>query len=371
MGNSLTSYNFDTNGKFVSGIARSGIEGNSTIVGFYVSDFGQTSEYRYQARIVDSVLSTEIPNAELNVFFPPGMFLSGFEHYNKSTQDSYIVEEKIHYIITDGYNKKVGYIHYNDYNLAIASNIDEIKDNQFSCTTGEYLTKQYNTEKLVNSIRTVTHDYKCSTGVPRPIPSSDVGAAGPIGPQGLRGNPGSLGKPGLQGVPGLRGSVGPMGPRGSIGRTGSLGPRGLQGSTGIAGIAGNPGPSGADGPQGIKGLAFENEFSKLQLNITTILLFLMIVYVIIRISYFSTVFGTSGGDISNIITGGNIITDSGETAGGIINNTSDMIGGIISDTGNMLGDAIGGTTEIIGSVIGGTTRVLGGVMDNAVGGSMW
>jgi hypothetical protein len=423
MGNFLTKYNFDTNGKFVSGIAKSGTEGYSHIVGFYVSDFGQTSEYRYQARLVNSVLNTDVPNTDLNVFFPPGWFLSGVEHYQKKTEGSFVEEEQIHYIITDGYNKKVGHIQYKQHNLFVASSKTEENNNKFSCTSGEYVSTQNNDYDYIDSVLTMKHDYKCSAGGPRPIPASNVGATGPLGPRGWHGEPGGTGKQGIQGlkgemglvgetggigltgsrgltgdsgltgpqgaqgIPGIRGLVGITGSRGPMGLPGSLGTRGLTGDIGISGIQGNTGPNGETGPQGIKGAAFESEYVKTQLNVTSILLFLIIVYVIVWVSSFSTVLGTSGTVVGDVVTDsgdmiGDMITDSGETASGVVSGAGNILGGMISGTGRMLGGAIGGTSNVIGGAIGGTTCMLGGAiggtstaiggaMDVITGGSVW
>jgi hypothetical protein len=423
MGNAITNYNFDTNGKFVSGIAMTGTSEYSKIIGFYVSDFGQTSEYLYQARVEDSILNTDVPNSDLNVFFPPGFFLSGIEHYNKSTKGSMDNEEQVHYIITDGYSKLVGYIHYQKH-LMWGPAPETVSDsNKFSCTTGEYLTNQIYKSDIADAVRTVTHEYKCSTGEPRPIPSSNVGAMGPIGPRGWQGVPGAIGfggsqglqggkgatgiqgsiglrgdrglignqglmgMPGPQGASGEKGAIGQTGQRGPLGTTGPVGVRGFQGGVGIAGIRGNTGPKGATGPQGVKGAAFENKRVKQQLHLTSILLFLIIVYVVVWVSSFGAVLGTTGGIVGDSVTGGgdmfnNMIANSGEMAGGVVSGAGDMVGGMISGAGRMLGGAIGGTTDmiggaiggtsgIIGGAIGGTSQAVGGAVDGVVGGSIW
>jgi hypothetical protein len=305
MGNSLTNYNFDTNGKFVSGIAKAGTEEESHIVGFYVSDFGQTSEYLYQARIVDSVLTTTPPNADLNIFFPPGWFLSGVENYTKSTQGDFIKQQQTHYIITDGYNRKVGYIHYQKYSTDTVLETVE-NSNKFSCSPGEYLTNQSHKEVIADQVRTVIHDYKCSAGGPRPIPSSNVDAAGVIG------------------------------------------------------------------RHVVNDVAFDTKKVKQPLQLTTILLFLVIVYAVVWVSSFSAVLGTTGNAVGGTVTDSgelfdNMIASSGEMAGGMIGNAGDMVGGMISGAGRMLGGAIGGTTDIVSGAIGGTTDIVGGAIGGTAG----
>jgi hypothetical protein len=415
MGNTFTSYNFDTAGKFVSGIARIGTKENSNIIGFYVSNFGQKSEYLYQARIVkldnsDTNSNNYIPDKNLNVFFPSGWFLSGVDHYQKSTQGSNVEEEQIHYIITDGYSKKVGYIHYGKHNIFgyVPSTVEN--SNQFSCTTGEYLTEQNQTINISNKIRTVTYDYKCSAGKPRPIHSSDVGAAGPIGPRGWHGIPGSTGLRGLQGVSGERGllgnrgGIGLTGSRGLIGETGVMGQqgkqglsgaRGLSGSTGFRGPMGIPGPvgkrglKGGQGKIGIKGdvgakgkigprgnecVIKNNKRIKYQLNTTTILMFILIIYLII------SKFTVKGNVVDNTSTLNKIIKGGGKTAGssvavagnilgGMISTTGGMLGGMISDASGMLGGALAETSNMLGDALVGTTSVIGGAIDGALVGT--
>jgi hypothetical protein len=330
MGNTFTNYtfanyNFDTNGKFVSGIARDGTEETSNIVGFYVSDFGQTSDYLYNP-IVDSMAL----NTDLNVLFPHGFFLSGVEHYQKSNQGSTIAEEQIHYIITDGYSKRVGYIHYQQYLLGgnTPETIETI--DQFSCGPGEYLTNQNNKSNNTDQVRTLIYDYKCSAGGPRPIPASNVGAMGPIGPRGWQGAPGSIG---IQGTQGLHGKKGVTGIQGLIGLKGDRGLPGDQGLRGSPGVKGDTGPNGENGPQGIKGVAFDTKRVRQQLHLTTIILFLVVVYVIVYVSSFSTVLGTNKNTV------GDTVTDSDELSDIMTDRSDDMVGSMV---GGVIDSVVGG-----------------------------
>jgi hypothetical protein len=250
-------------------------------------------------------------------------------------------EEQVHYIITDGYSKKIGYIHYQNYPLFGKAPSTVENNNQFSCTDGEYLTNQIITDKIDDKIRTVTYEYKCSSGGPRPIPASNVGATGPIGPRGWIGVPGGIGAQGKQGVPGSRGAIGPTGSRGAIGVAGEIGSRGMTGDIGNMGIQGNTGIKGNTGQQGIQGAAPQNK--SVQLNITTVLLFLIIVYVVVYVSSLSTILGTSG----------NVVGDAVTKGGG-------MFGDMIANSGETVGSMVSGSTRMVGGVIGGASDILGG-----------
>jgi len=95
-------------------------------------------------------------------------------------------------------------------------------------------------------------------------PQGVPGVAGPQGPSGVagaRGEVGATGPQGVAGVPGPQGIPGVAGPEGAKGDTGLTGPQGPQGVAGAAGAQGPAGPqgvagaTGATGPQGIPGVA--------------------------------------------------------------------------------------------------------------------
>jgi hypothetical protein len=309
MRNSFADYKFDTNEKFVSGIARTGSKESSKIVGFYVSNFGQNSDYLYQARDIDSV-----PNADLNVLFPPGWFLSGIEHYQKSTRGGSVEEEQIHYIITDGYGKLVGYIHRQQHPLGGNSPETVESESKFACTSGEYLTQQNHQVNLTNQVRTVIHDYKCSAGKPRPIPASIVGVSNPI-------------------------------------------------------IHQSSTPSN-------RWAFLENPAIIFFIVVCAIVL--MSSFSTVLGTAGNVVGGTmtEGGDlVDNMIasSGGiasDMVGDASDMVGDMISGAGRMLGGAIGRTTNMVGGAIGGTAGLIGGTICGTSQTIGGAMDSIVGDSL-
>jgi hypothetical protein len=316
MGNTFTTYDFDTSGDYVSGIARAGTEQTSEIVGFYISKFGQTSQYEYKPRTTDGVLNTTPPIAELNVLFPAGWFLSGIQHYQKSTKDSTIVEDEIHYMITDGYVHRAGFVHRQNYHIDTNALETAETHNRFECSAGEYVAVHNASATNIDQVRSWKHKYNCLSGGPRPIPAAGVGVIGVMGPRGWHGE---------------------------------------------------PGPPGSQGPPGSHDASDTNKANQ-QMNLTGFILFLVIVYVIVWVSPVGKMIGTIGGTVSG---GGDAVgglfTDVGEFGSDTIGGIGDVVGSAISNVGNTVGGMVSGAGHMAGNIIGGTTAFAGDAVASGAG----
>jgi hypothetical protein len=354
-----SSFSFDSKDKYISGIMYSV---DNLVVGYFTSSPNK-NEYiavYHKYYFMDEEQEPPVMDIGKSIKFPTGFFLSGvFLSQVADVKSTTGATQYIEYHITNGTQTKIGHVKSKE---AFDLETPIYYETEFACGT-DYI-NQFNRDVKFNDIASYTGVCVAGDKTPIPIPlvpvvvpqkaslpptpafiynpepDGPIGMRGPTGWMGVSGihglqgdtglsgpigDSGTIGPTGLRGEKGLTGplgGVGPSGPRGVTGERGDQGPSGVlgpngvigdQGPNGYRGQQGQQGPSGLVGPlgdPGIPGLKFGKKKYKNQLNITTAITIILLVYIILWVSSVGAMIGITGGaptsvrDALHTITGG-------------------------------------------------------------------
>jgi hypothetical protein len=306
-----STFSFDSNDKYISGVMYSS---DNEVVGYFTSHPDKNEYipvYHKHINFLNEETTPSIMDRSKSFKFQAGFFLSGiFYSQVPDVNSSTGAMQHTEYHITNGTQIKIGDI--KSVEWWVPEMNPEYYQSEFTC--GQTYVNQFNRDEQSEVAPVYTGICIAGDKTPIPIPLIPVFVYNPEpdGPIGMKGPTGWMGPMGVQGIKGDIGPRGPIGERGSTGPTGTRGEKGLQGIKGLLGIQGPPGLVGTRGDMGIPGLKFGSKKYKNQLNVTSALTFILLIYILLWVSSVGAMIGVTGGaptsigDAIHTITGGMI-----------------------------------------------------------------